>query len=86
MRYRHLRNSTFTSDEHSVGIRWIKYVQKLENMFVGMSVESKKRKKALRLHYAGDEVFIHDTLPDTGGESDYDQTKRAWSYIQTASE
>ncbi len=66
------------SDENSVGIRWTKYVQKLENMFVGMSVESKKRRKALLLHYSGDEVFeIHDTLPNTGGDSDYDQTKQA---------
>ncbi|MES9884606.1 MAG: hypothetical protein ABW185_27490, partial [Sedimenticola sp.] len=47
-------------------------------MFIGMAIDNKKRKKALLLHYAGDEVFeIHDTLPDTGDDGDYDKTKSA---------
>ncbi len=66
------------ADEHSVGTRWTKYVHKLENMFIGMAIDNKKRKKALLLHYAGDEVFeIHDTLADTGDDGEYDKTKAA---------
>ena len=38
--------------------------KKLENLFVAMNIDSNKRKKALLLHFAGDEVFeIHQTLP-----------------------
>ena len=35
------------SDENSVGVRWIKYVTKLENLFIGLNINSRKRKKAL---------------------------------------
>ncbi|KAK3105898.1 hypothetical protein FSP39_008092 [Pinctada imbricata] len=66
------------SDENSVGIRWTKYVNQLENLFVAMDISSKKRKKALLLHYAGEDVFdIHQTLPDTSAEDGYDQSKTA---------
>ena len=33
----------------SLGPRWTKYVEKLENLFVAMNVDSNKRKKALLL-------------------------------------
>ena len=50
------------NEETSLGIRWTKYVSKLENMFTGLAIDSKKRKKALLLHYAGDDVFdIYET-------------------------
>ncbi|KAK3083972.1 hypothetical protein FSP39_006106 [Pinctada imbricata] len=66
------------SNENSVGIRWTKYVNQLENLFVAMDISSKKRKKALLLHYAGEDVFdIHQTLPDTSAEDGYDQSKTA---------
>ena len=66
------------TDENSVGTRWTKYVTQLENLFVAMDISSKKRKKALLLHYAGTEVFeIHETLENTGDESAYDETKKA---------
>ena len=62
----------------NLGPRWIHYVKKLENLFVAMNIESKKRKKALLLHYAGDEVFeIHATLDNTGNENDYAASKTA---------
>ena len=38
------------SEERSVGIRWKEYVAKLENLFVGLNIASKKRKKALLLY------------------------------------
>ena len=51
------------SENNSIGLRWDKYISKLDNLFVGMNIDSKKRKKALLLHYAGDEVFdIYETL------------------------
>ena len=38
-------------------------------MFVEMSIDSKKRRKALLLHYTGDEVFyIYQILQNTGDE------------------
>ena len=53
-------------------------MKKLENLFVAMNIESNKRKKALLLHYAGDEVFeIHATLDNTGNENDYAASKTA---------
>ena len=64
------------SDESSVGIRWTKYVAKLENLFVGLNIDSKKRKKALLLHYSGDEVFeIYETLNLGADDQNYDDTK-----------
>ena len=65
------------NEETSLGIRWTKYVSKLENMFTGLAIDSKKRKKALLLHYAGDDVFdIYETLNLDGNDSNYDETKK----------
>ena len=66
------------SDENSVGIRWNKYISKLENLFTGMAIDAKTHKKALLLHYAGDEVCeIYETLNLCADESNYDATKKA---------
>ena len=65
-------------DTSSLGHRWEKYLQKLESLFVGMNIESRKRRKALLLHYSGDDVFdIYQTLSDTGDENGYEETKAA---------
>ena len=43
-----------------------------------MNIDSQKMKKALLLHYAGDEVFeIYGTLDNTGDENGFDETKQA---------
>ena len=64
------------TEESSLGVRWDKYVTKLENLFTGLNITSKKRKKALLLHYAGDDVFnIYDTFDLSGDEENYDDTK-----------
>ena len=64
------------SEESSVGIRWKKYVAKLEHLFVGLNIDSKKRKKALLLHYSGDDVFkIYETLNLGADDQNYDDTK-----------
>lgn len=39
--------------EGAIGTRWRKWVQRLENLFVGMKITDNKRKRALLLHYAG---------------------------------
>ncbi|KAK7103953.1 hypothetical protein V1264_018741 [Littorina saxatilis] len=44
-------------EEGSAGIRWKKWIDKLENMLCGLDVTADDRKKALLLHYAGDEVY-----------------------------
>ena len=65
------------SDE-SAGVRWNKYVSKLENLFVGMNIDKNKRKKALLLHYSGDEVFeIYETLNLGEKDDNFDDTKTA---------
>ena len=65
-------------DTSSLGHRWEKYFQNFENLFVGMNIESRKRRKALLLHYSGDDVFdIYQTLSDTGDENGYEETKAA---------
>ena len=64
--------------EGAIGTRWRKWVQRLENLFVGMKITDNKRKRALLLHYAGEEVYdIFDTFADTGNDENYDQAKDA---------
>ena len=64
------------TEESSLGVRWEKYVNKLENLFTGLNITSKKRKKALLLHYSGDDVYeIYDTLNLGADEENYDDTK-----------
>ena len=57
----------------NAGPRWQKWLARLERLFTGMDITIPKRKRALLLHYAGPDVDeIFDTLPDTGGDNDYD--------------
>jgi transposase InsO family protein len=57
----------------NTGLKWAKWVLKFENLMVALDIESAKRKRALLLYYAGDEVYeVFATLPETGGEKDYD--------------
>ncbi|XP_066941051.1 uncharacterized protein [Macrobrachium rosenbergii] len=52
-------------------------IAKLENLFVACTIDSRKRKKALLLHYAGDEVFeIYETLGLIGDDANYDKVKQ----------
>jgi hypothetical protein len=34
------------ADENSLGVRWEKYLDKLENLFVGLGINTRKRKKS----------------------------------------
>lgn len=43
-----------------------------------MKITDNKRKRALLLHYAGEEFYdIFDTFADTGNDENYDQAKDA---------
>ena len=44
-------------DEVSAGTRWKKWFAQLENLITGMDITSMARKKALLIHYGGDEIF-----------------------------
>ncbi|XP_062610190.1 uncharacterized protein K02A2.6-like [Saccostrea cucullata] len=64
------------SDQSSIGQRWKKWIQRFENFVLAMGITRNDRKRAMLLHYGGDEVYnIFDTLADTGGPNDYDAAK-----------
>ena len=46
------------SEERSIGIRWKEYVAKLENLFVGLKVDSKKRKKSTFVVFILEMMFL----------------------------
>ena len=57
---------SFSVHENASDIRWRKWINRLENMLVGMDITDDNRKRALLLHYAGEEVSdIFETLVDT---------------------
>ena len=61
------------SDASPTVVRWKKWLRRFENMMIGLNIkDDMKRKRALLLHYAGEEINdIFETLPDTGEETDY---------------
>ena len=53
------------SGEQSAGIRWRRWVEKFENMICALDITVDKRKKALLLHYVGEETYdIYDSFTD----------------------
>ena len=53
------------SDEQSSCVRWRKYIDKFENLLCALDVHDDARKKALLLHYIGDEAYdIFDSFSD----------------------
>jgi hypothetical protein len=76
---------TIKENPSNVGIRWGIYVEKFENLINGLGIDNNKRKKALLLHYAGDEVFeIYKTFPTLyNADNNYDDMKKELSdYFQ----
>ena len=52
-------------EEPTAGTRWQKWIVKFVNVLCAFDIENDARKKALLLHYAGDDVFeIYDTMTD----------------------
>ena len=43
-------------DPSSLGLQWKKWTNRLENLFVALAIEDKKRQKALLLHYGGSQL------------------------------
>ena len=66
--------------EGSTSTRWKKWKDRLDNLLVAMNITNANRKKALLLHYAGEEVhdmFSTLTLAPHVGEGDLDLYKQA---------
>ena len=65
-----------TSEPNSLGPAWEKWIKRLENLLIALQIEETTRKRALLLHYAGEDVNdIYETLVDT--TKTYDSTKTA---------
>ena len=59
---------TIYSDKNSVRIRWARNISKWENLFSGVTIDTTRKKKALLLHFAGDDLFkIYQTLLERAG-------------------
>jgi len=52
--------------ENTAGVRWKKWMDKFDNMLRALDIKDDKRKKAMLLHYCGEEVYdIFDSFSDT---------------------
>ncbi len=51
---------------------------RFENLLIALDIKDKKRKRALLLHYIGENTLnIFETLPDTGTADEYDEACQA---------
>eukprot|EP00057_Strongylocentrotus_purpuratus_P008996 XP_011663470.1 PREDICTED: uncharacterized protein K02A2.6-like [Strongylocentrotus purpuratus] len=65
-------------DSASLSQRWEQYIKRFEGAMVGFNIIGPKRKRALLLHYGGEQLQnVFDTLPDTGTDNDYERKGRA---------
>lgn len=60
---------TVHGEETTAGTRWSKWLAKLENILVALDITSDARKKALLIHYGGDDVFeiVHSMTDEKKG-------------------
>lgn len=59
------------SDKTTVGVRWTKWLDKIENFMTAFNITDEGRKKAMLLHFAGDDVFdIASTIDTTPRAAD----------------
>ena len=66
------------NSDPNIGARWKKWISKFENLLVAMDIKDDTRKRAMMLHYAGDEVNdIFETLAETGEAKEYKKGKDA---------
>ena len=62
----------YETDKANAGSRWEKWLKRLENFFVAMNIDNDDRKKALLLHYAGEQVYdIHEAECDPDANQTY---------------
>lgn len=65
-------------EPNTVAARWTKWLKRFEGAMTGFNISDYKRKKALLLHFAGEDVQdIFETLTDTGDEKDYQKATTA---------
>ena len=63
------------SEPTSLGIKWKKWILRLENLFVALDIKDKARRKALLLHYGGANLSdIYYTLASED-DKEYQQVK-----------
>ena len=71
-------NFPVSSDPNTASTRWDKWLRRFESAMLGFNIKDDTRKRALLLHFAGDEVEdIFQTLANTGEEKDYKKAKDA---------
>ncbi|KAL1424138.1 hypothetical protein MTO96_003636 [Rhipicephalus appendiculatus] len=52
------------TDANNIGLEWTKWVERFQNFLVACNITSDTRKKALLLHYVGEEVYdLFQSLP-----------------------
>ncbi|XP_049267207.1 uncharacterized protein LOC125756447 [Rhipicephalus sanguineus] len=58
------------TDTNNIGLEWTKWVERFQNFLVACNITSDTRKKALLLHYVGEEVYdLFQSLPASTLES-----------------
>ena len=68
------------NDPTNAHVRWNKWISRFENLIIAMDIKDEKRKRAMLLHYAGDEVDeLFATLTDTGSNGTF-QSKAKYRY------
>ena len=66
----------YDSDKANAGARWKRWVQRLENLFIGLKLEDGKHKKALLLHYSGERAYDIYDAEKGSEEPDHEATKK----------
>ena len=65
-------------DQSNLAARWEKYLKRFNNLMTAMNITDASRKRALLLHYVGEEVNdLFETLPDTGEDKDFKKAHEA---------
>ncbi|RUS68861.1 hypothetical protein EGW08_023376 [Elysia chlorotica] len=71
----HFPSFRIREDELSAGTRWKKWIAKFENLVTALDITTDERKKALLIHFGGDEIFdLVDTFVEEKKET-YDSLK-----------
>lgn len=60
------------SEPNTVGSRWTKWKNRFENFMRASNITDAGRKRALLLHYVGEQVYeTFETIPNNGEDDDY---------------